>query len=227
MAQSLLSQLAKGGKTMYVLLLLSVAALAFALERLFHLRRGVIVPHGLAREADILWLDGALDELSDLSEASDSTLGRIIGALCDHRAQSFAVASNLAEEIAGRELKRHLLRAYPLAVVGTLAPLLGLLGTVFGMIASFEMVAVAGSLGDARLLADGISMALVTTAAGLIIAVPALALYHFFRNRLEFLGVELEEQVNALLRSWFLDDHEEPANLTEPLMERERPDRES
>jgi biopolymer transport protein ExbB len=71
------------------------------------------------------------------------------------------------------------------------------------MIDSFEVVAIAGSLGDASLLAGGISKALITTAFGLIIAIPALGLYHHFRSKTHDLSLELEEVVNNLMGTWF------------------------
>jgi biopolymer transport protein ExbB len=82
--------------------------------------------------------------------------------------------------------------------------LLGLLGMILGMITTFETVAVAGSLGDATQLAGGISEALVTTGLGLAIAIPFLALYHFFKHRTANFGVLLEEQVTSLLSEWLM-----------------------
>ena len=111
----------------------------------------------------------------------------------------------LAGDLAGRDMRRHLQRAYPIAVVATLSPLLGLLGTVVGMIESFEIVAIAGSLGDASLMAGSISKALVTTAGGLVIAIPALGLYHLFKSRTQGLTMQLEGEVHELLTAWFME----------------------
>ena len=79
-----------------------------------------------------------------------------------------------------------------------------LLGMILGMISTFETVAVAGSLGDATQLAGGISEALVTTGLGLAIAIPFLALYHFFKHRTASFGVLLEEEVTSLLSEWLM-----------------------
>lgn len=116
----------------------------------------------------------------------------------------------LAGDIAGRDLRGHLQKAYPIAVAATVAPLLGLFGTVIGMIEAFEIVAIAGSLGDASLLAGSISKALVTTAAGLIIAIPALATYHYFKSRTHAFAMALESDVNELLTTWFMDQTSGP-----------------
>ena len=199
-----LGRLRQGGATMFFLVALSVGALTFALERLVRLRRGAINPAGLAEQAMTLWLAGKFDELLALCEQRPSTLATIIDAFVRHRHCSALELSALAGDIAGRDMRTHLQKAYPLAVVATLSPLLGLLGTVIGMIESFEVVAIAGSLGDASLLAGGISKALVTTATGLVIAVPALGLYHFFKSRTATHTMALEGEVNELLTSWFM-----------------------
>ncbi len=187
-----------------VLLLVSMAGLAFALERLVNLRRGVIVPVGLTTTALKLLKENNTYQLIKRCRAQPSTLGRIITTLLDHRDCSADVARTLASDVGGVDLKLHQQRNHPLAVVGTLAPLLGLLGTVFGMIRAFQDVAAMGSMGNAQVLATGIYQALVTTAMGLVIAVPALALYHFFKTRTSRMTILLEESVTELIRQWFV-----------------------
>ncbi|MBT3374013.1 MAG: MotA/TolQ/ExbB proton channel family protein [Lentisphaerae bacterium] len=202
---SLVERLEQGGKTMLFLLFLSIIAVTTALERVVRLRRGAIAPTGLAAQAQTLWSEGKETELLKLCSRTSSTLSTIIDAFVRHKHCSSQELSMLAGDLAGRDMRRHLQRAYPIAIVATLSPLLGLLGTVVGMIESFEIVAIAGSLGDASLLAGGISKALVTTATGLVIAVPALGLYHFFRSRTQTLTMVLEGDVHELLTSWFMD----------------------
>ena len=203
-AGSFLRKLAKGGWTMVFLAALSVMGGAFALERLFMLRRTAIVPEGLASAADSLWAEARYGEALGLCESDPSTLGRVLAFIVRHRSNPMADVAKTAGDLAATELKRHLQRTYPLAVVATLSPLLGLLGTVFGMIEAFDMVAVAGALGDATLLAAGISKALITTAVGLVIAIPAHALYHYFKSRTTLYGVLLEEQVTTLMSRWLM-----------------------
>jgi len=196
--------LAKGGKTMLFLALLSMTSLTYALERLFRLRRGAIVPAGLSAAASRLWREGRYDEIIVLAERRGSTLGRILQFIVRHRDNPVADVSTTAGDIAAVELRYHARRCYPLAVVATLSPLLGLLGTVFGMIESFDVVAIAGALGDASQLAAGISKALITTAAGLVIAVPSLAGYHYFRQRTNLYGDLLEKEVTDLVVEWMM-----------------------
>ena len=191
------------GMTGMVLLLISVAGASFAFERFFNLRRTNIVPSGLSSECDKLWHAGDINDVKQLARQRPSTLGRVITLLADHRDGSHADVSNLVGDAASREMRVHLQRAYPLAVIATVSPLLGLFGTVYGMIGAFESVALAGKMGDPSIMAGDISFALITTALGLIIAVPALIAYHYFRVRTNIYGLTLEEQTNHLLIRWF------------------------
>jgi biopolymer transport protein ExbB len=201
--EAFLLKLKQGGITMIFLLLTSVAGLGYALERAINLRRKAIVPAGLADEADRLWRAEQWRELEQLPEHSNSTLANAIAVVARHRRNSMAEVSMLASDICTRDLKRQLQAAYPLAVVATVAPLLGLFGTVVGMIGAFDKVAAAGALGDASLLGGDISKALITTGAGLAIAVPALALYHYFKSRTSMYAIMLEEEMGELISAWF------------------------
>jgi biopolymer transport protein ExbB len=201
--EAFLLKLKQGGWTMIFLLAVSIFGLAYTIERLVNLRRGVIVPEGLGDQANHLWANGQFDKLERLDQDNSSTLARALATVARHRNSNLNDVSMMAGDVAARDLKRHLQKAYPLAVVATLSPLLGLLGTVIGMIGAFDKVAAAGSLGDASLLGGDISKALITTGAGLAIAVPALAIYHFFRSRTSLYGVMLEEEVSELLTEWY------------------------
>jgi len=204
-AEEWLTKMFKGGWTIFALLILSVIALACALERLFMLRRGRIVPRGLSRRADRLWGEGKREDILKLCSRRSRTLARILVFITEHPRASIADVSTATGDIGARELKRHLLRAYPLAVVATLAPLLGLLGTVIGMIEAFDTVVVVG-MGDATALAGGISKALITTMVGLCIAVPSLFAYHFFKSRTSLFAVILEEEVTELISAWRMEE---------------------
>jgi len=201
--EAFFQKLRQGGITMIFLALLSVFGLAYTFERFARLRRGNVVPRGLAADADRLWRQGQFDQLRQQADQSRSTLGQMLIEIVDHRNRDAATVSSLAGDVASRDLKRHLQRAYPLAVVATLAPLLGLLGTIIGMIEAFDTVAAAGEMGDVSLLGSSIAKALITTGIGLAIAVPALALYHYFKARTNLFGVMLEEEVSQLLSDWY------------------------
>ena len=197
-----IGKLVQGGWTMFFLLLVSVAGLAFAVERFVNLRRSKIAPRRLADEADDLWRRGKTRELAALVENDRSTLGRAVAALIEYHNRGPDFAGRMAADVASRDLRRHLQRAYPLAVVATISPLLGLLGTVIGMIGAFDSVAVAGQLGDASILGGDISKALITTGVGLAIAIPALALYHYFKARTALFALEVEEAAGGLVAGW-------------------------
>lgn len=194
----------QGGNTMWALVALSVVGLSSMLERLLLLRRSLVAPETLVGQADGLWRAGKHDELRALCEANPSTLGRILGFVSQHRDNTLPTLNEAAGDIARRDFRRHQRRAYPLAVVGTLSPLVGLFGTVVGLLEAFEAVAVAGSMDDPSILANSIAKALVTTVFGLVIAIPALVLYHFFKNRTGDLLDTLDEEVAAKLNAWYL-----------------------
>ena len=201
------SKLREGGTTALIQLALSVFGATFAFERFFNLRRARIVPRGLARRARELWTAGdfgALERFDEEEAGGGSTLGRAIAWVARHRHASFGDVSTGAGDLVSQELEVNHQRAYPLGVVATLEPLLGLLGMILGMIGTFETVAMAGALGDPAQLAGGISEALVTTGLGLAIAIPFLALFHFFKSRTNMYGSALEKELTGLLSEWFL-----------------------
>lgn len=200
MQLDLFQQLAAGGAGIWVIGSLSILLVAVAAERLHRFRTSAVVPPGLVDEIVPLWKSGRFGELETLLAHHNSILGRALGFVLINRSRWPAeVLGERVGEIASRALRREAQRAYPLAVVATVAPIVGLLGTVVGMIEAFHVIAFTGGMGDASLLAGGISKALVNTAAGLSVALPALALHHFFRHRLTVSALALEEQLDRML----------------------------
>ncbi len=198
-------ELSKGGNTMIALGLCSLATMAFALERLIRLRSGRIAPAGLANEVLPLYRQKKFVKILDLCDRYPGVLSEIIRFIVHHRHLDFKTLSNAAGDIAGREMRIQQQRIHPLAVIASLSPLLGLLGTIIGMIEAFKKVSIYGDIGGAAMLADSISKALITTAVGLIIAIPSLVLYHFFKQRLYRLVNQLEESVDLIITTWFLE----------------------
>jgi biopolymer transport protein ExbB len=195
---NLASQLTNGGMGIFVIGALSVLMLAVCFERLANLRAPKLAPHQLAEEAQTLWREGRYEALRERVLDVANPLARIVVFLVEHRHFSAELLAMRASELAATELREQQQKAYALNVVATIAPIVGLLGTVVGMIESFHVIAFNG-MGDPTLLAGGISKALVNTAAGLSVALPALAMHHFFRNRLVGIGIRLERQLNGLL----------------------------
>lgn len=181
-----------GGLLMWPILLCSVGAVAIILERLWVLRERQVAPRGLPEQI-WRWAQAGGLTAQRLAEIRDgSPLGRILAAGLANRSHSREVMKEAIED-AGRQVVHRLERN--LNVLGTIAsisPLLGLLGTVFGMIDVFDVIVQAG-LGKPGVLAGGISKALLTTAAGLSVAIPALVGYHFLNGRVDRLVMLMEE----------------------------------
>ena len=196
--------LRQGGKTMWFIGLLSVLGVGCALERFWNLRRSRIVPTGFAGDVVRAWREGAFGQVEELCAKNRSVLARVVETMLEHRdAADFQEAKMFAEDKAGRELRLEGRKSNMLATVATLAPLLGLFGTVLGLLEAFGTVAALGEMGDASVLADSIGKALVTTVAGLAVAMPALFVHGILRNRLSLYSVILEEEIATIVQRAF------------------------
>lgn len=183
----------KGGILMWPILLCSIIALAFILERFVTLRRSVIFPRKLYISIRDTAKKGKVDAAIELCEGSRSSFAKLLHA-CLRRADAPGFEMETALEEAGsRELYDLRKNGRPLAVIADVSPLLGLMGTVLGMIKAFEVVAKTGALGRTELLAEGIGEALVTTAAGLSVAIPAMISHQYFRAKAEGLMRTMED----------------------------------
>lgn len=199
---NLIDQLSGGGIGIWVIGALSLLMVAVALERFVNFRKRHIAPDGLVEAVLARRAQRDHEGLQSLLKGSDSTLARMVAHMQSHPQQDRQALGEAAADIASLELRMHQQKAYALAVVATVAPIVGLLGTVIGMIEAFHVIAFSGGLGDPALLAGGISKALVNTAAGLSVALPALALHHYFRSRQVLYGLTLEQRLQTLLRGW-------------------------
>lgn len=183
-----------GGLLMLPILLCSVVALAISLERWWSLRRAQVLPTPLlARLNDATGWPTADNALADLGATSQ--LGYVLAVGLANRSmprEEFQQAIQGALEGAAHDLERHLTG---LGVVASIAPLLGILGTVLGLIKVFDQLFAAGQT-DSQLLAGGISTALVTTAAGLSIAIPALICHRALLRQVDTLLLEIESVSN-------------------------------
>jgi biopolymer transport protein ExbB len=208
---NMVDQVAEGGAAMLIILGLSILFLAVTIERFVHLRARAVLSPGLVARVQPLWAAHRFDELEKMLADDGSTMARVIARMVEHRHQPYAVVSSLAGDLASTELRQHQQKAYALAIVATVAPIVGLLGTVIGMIEAFHVIAFSDAMGNPALLAGGISKALVNTAAGLTVALPALGMHHYFKHRLATLGLEMEKQINALINLQFLPQPDSPA----------------
>jgi biopolymer transport protein ExbB len=189
----------QGGWTMLLILLASVLMLAISIERLLRLGREKVMPGALLWQVRGLLGPHQRGELEARLKSQPSTLARVLSAALARPHASNTERQASASALASRELREHLRRIQPLAVIAGICPILGLLGTVIGMIESFHAISSSGAMGDPAVLAGGISKALVTTAAGLMVALPALGLYHGFRYRIHAYAAELEQRVGAFI----------------------------
>jgi biopolymer transport protein ExbB len=187
-----------GGWAMLPILLCSALMLAIILERFWSLRTKAVVPPGLGNEVRE-WAHAhqlGPEHLDALR--TNSPLGELLAAAISVRQRPREVIKERVEDT-GRHVVHQLERF--LNTLGTLAlisPLLGLLGTVLGLIRMFLAVMVSG-VGDPMKMAGGIGEALVCTAAGLCVAIPAYAFHRYFRGRVSNLVVAMERQVFLLL----------------------------
>ena len=196
------AQIRAGGFMMVPLYLLAIVAFAITLQRLKYSGAAAIAPQPLIDEVNAALETGDFDRAEAACRNDASTLARALEYLLKHRAAGREAVSQTAGDIAARDIRSHLSKIYPISIISSLSPLLGLLGTVVGMIEAFGLVALYGDEGGASILSDSISKALITTAAGLIIAVPAIAAYYLLKNRImgqaSRVEAELEHAVTVL-----------------------------
>jgi biopolymer transport protein ExbB len=188
----------QGGWTMWGLLLLSMVALAVMVERAVRLRRDRGDAVALLAQVLRALREGQVERARAACSRARGTAARVLGYAVTHLDKNRQRLEPLVEATARRELDRQAARLVPLATVANLAPLLGFLGTVSGMIASFGALVEYGMTNPA-MVALGIKEALVTTAAGLVVAIPAQLAFNVFTMRLDRERRELEGVLVAFL----------------------------
>lgn len=192
-----------GGPVMIPLGILSVIAVMLVLIYLFTLRRGAVVTKRYMTTADALLRKRDYLGLLAISNRHREAVARIMQRTLDfvtqHPEATYAEAREIAETEGTRQAAALNQRIAYLADIGTIAPMLGLFGTVLGMIKSFSVVASDIVASRPIMLAEGVSEALVTTATGLVIGIPAMAAYAFFRGRVQSLIAELEAASTQLM----------------------------
>ncbi len=207
---TLLQVLKSGGPVMIPLAALSVIAVALIVIYFFSLGRRRVVSARYMQTADALIRKGDYLGLLAISNRHNEAVARVVGRTVDFLSKNPRASFSEAREIAQTEGTRQATalnrQISYLADIGAIAPMLGLLGTVLGMIQSFSVVANDMAATRPMLLAEGVAQALVTTAAGLLIGIPAMAAYAFFRGRVQSLVSDLETastQILALISANF------------------------
>ncbi len=196
----MLEIVASGGLLMWPIILCSVIAFAITVERLWTLQHSRVVPRNLTRQVWEWVNKGQLTAKHIQSLHEGSPLGEILAAALANR-DSDRDAMKESIEDTGRhvvhELERYL---NSLGTIAAITPLMGLLGTVIGMVKVFAAITTHG-IGDPAVLAGGISEALITTAAGLCVAIPSLIAYRYLRGRVDALVVRMEKEATALVEA--------------------------
>ena len=206
----MLELLVAGGWLMVPIALGSILMLAICIERLYTLNPGKIAPPHLLATVWNQLKKGEFDETKLKTLRQSSPLGRILAAGLANAFLGREVMKESIQEAATHvvhELERYL---NTLGTIAAVTPLLGLLGTVFGMIEVFAEIMVQGT-GNASALAGGISQALITTAAGLTVAIPALVMHRYFVGKIDGIVVELEQETIKLVDALHNEQNTEAA----------------
>lgn len=211
----MLDFLDKGGLLMYPIVTLLVVALAIFLERLYALQSGRVIPRSFVSLLKRKITDGKADEALTLCEGNPSPISAVASAGLKLTGRPRGVVKEAFEEVGRLEVSQLNRFVEALGTIAAITPLLGLLGTVIGMIRMFdtlvsEQMKVAGPV-DPGSLANGISLALYTTAAGLVVAVPTFVAYKFLTAKVERLAMEMEEITLDFLNLMTEDEQLQPA----------------
>ena len=185
------------GWPIYLLLIASVIAVALIIERLMMLRKEKIVPADLLGKVINAYRQQGVNPRMVDQLAKDSPLGQVLAAgLRNHQSPRYVMKEAIEEagHAVSHELERYLTT---LGTLATIAPLMGLFGTVVGMIEIFGSQSPSGA--NPQVLAHGISVALYNTALGLVIAIPSMIFYRHFRAKVESFLVDMEQQASKLV----------------------------
>jgi len=202
-SSSWLSTIGKGGPVGYIIVGLSLVALALVVIHFLQIRRTALIPQEQLVVLEEMLSNGKVEDALAycVDPTNDSYLTRILatGLLRYQRSAFGPFELKNALEEAGEEQTSRLFRSTDaLGLIGTIAPLLGLLGTVLGMVGAFETIGQTASNTHSA-LAVNISEALVTTMLGLVLAIPCVTLFSFFRNRIEGLSGEASAEIERLV----------------------------
>ena len=186
-----------GGLMMWPIILCSIIAVTIILERAWTLREKYVLPREMMQKVWQLVETNQINDKVVTALEQSSPLGRVLAAGLANRHRSREIMMERLEDT-GRHVVHELERFLnTLGTIAGISPLLGLLGTVTGIIKAFNAIQ-AGAMGDPKMLSGGIAQALVTTAAGLIVAIPSLIAYRFLRGKVERIVVEMEKDAIRL-----------------------------
>lgn len=192
-----------------IFLLLSFTFVALFVMNVITARRDSVCPVGLVESFEACMNEKRYQEAYDMAKADESMLGNVLSAGLAKLSSGYAPAIEAMQEVGEEETMKMQHRLSHIALIGTISPMIGLFGTVHGMISSFYTIATAGATPDPADLAGGISKALLTTLIGLAIAIPAIAVFNILRNRVDRLVLEVGVLSEGLM-SRFQDNSAKP-----------------
>ncbi len=195
--------LRKGGAiTWFVLVPLSVATVALTIEYCLSIRRQTFVPPETYRTISSHLHKRAYAEAIEYAASEQSVLAGVVNTALLESRNGYAAMERAVEETLEENSARMMRKIEYLNVIGNISPMVGLFGTVYGMIGLFASIRVAGGMPEPARIADDISIALVTTFWGLLVAIPALSVFALFRNRIDVLTAECALAVDRLFSSF-------------------------
>lgn len=183
----------------WAIILLSVATLALAIEHLVSLRRDKLIPQELLQEVEDLFEEEAYEEVMETCAAEPSYFTNVIGAALPRVNSGYDSMMEAVQSISDEESVKLQQKISWMQLISAVAPMLGLLGTVSGMIGAFSQIATMDGAPKPKDLAKGIYQALVTTCLGLLVAIPAVVCYFYFRNKVVRISMEINVISEELL----------------------------
>ncbi len=200
-SKSILDFVRSGGAVGYVIILLSFAGVALVIESFFRLKEEKLLPTAQFEQCEELAQKGKFSEIMTVCKAGDNMFSRILAYALARGQRGVDAVREAMQESGTRELTRLQQRVGYIGFIASVAPMLGLLGTVTGMIGSFNVLGMAKGAARPDELAVGISEALVTTCMGLIVAVPLMFFHNYFRDRVVRLGQEASGRCDRLVHA--------------------------
>ena len=192
----------KGGPLMWPICVCSVISITIVLERFYHLHKVKLDIPGFFSQIKGFLKKGEWNEAVKLCEISPSPAAKVLSAAIKNYRRHLQLQEKVISRVGSHEVRNLEKHLRGLAVIGNIAPLLGLLGTVTGMIQAFIKIQELGGRVDASVLAGGIWEALITTAAGLSVAIPTLVAYHYFEGRVDNIASQMKEVASEFLESF-------------------------
>ncbi len=189
-----------GGVITYFLLVLSMVTVGLCIDHLVTIRRGALMPEAFKATLAELIEQRQYREILETTAAEPSLLGAVLHAGLSQANNGLPAVERSMEEVMESRAARLFRRIEYLNIIGNISPMVGLFGTVFGMINTFSKIVELGGSPDPKALADGISIALVTTFWGLLVAIPALSVFHLMRNRIDGLLAECAVQADEIIQ---------------------------